>query len=43
MGRFFDFHALRGQFITLLTKSGVPAKRAWQLARHSDIRLTLDV
>jgi integrase len=37
-----DFHSLRHSFITLLARSGVAPKEAQQLARHSDIRLTLD-
>ena len=40
--RVADFHALRHTFITLLVASGAAPKVAQQLARHSDIRLTLD-
>jgi integrase len=36
-----DFHALRHTFITLLANSGVHPKVAQDLARHSDINLTL--
>lgn len=38
---FADFHALRHTYITMLSRSGVTAKQAQELARHSDIRLTL--
>jgi integrase len=41
-GRYADFHALRHTFITALATSGVLPKVAQTLARHSDIRLTLD-
>jgi integrase len=41
--RFADFHALRHTFITSLAKANVSPKTAQMLARHSDIRLTLDV
>jgi integrase len=41
-GRYFDFHALRGQFISLLAASGVHPKVAQVLARHSSITLTMD-
>lgn len=37
----FDFHAIRGQFITSCARSGLHPKRAQQLARHSDINLTM--
>ncbi|MBY0587216.1 tyrosine-type recombinase/integrase [bacterium] len=40
-GRFADWHALRHSFITMLAKSGVAPATARQLARHSDINLTL--
>jgi integrase len=36
-----DFHALRHSFITFLEQSGASPKTAQELARHSDIRLTL--
>jgi integrase len=41
-GRFFDFHALRGQFISALAAGGVHPKVAQVLARHSTINLTMD-
>ena len=41
-GRYFDFHALRGQFISALARSGVSPKAAQELARHSTIVLTMD-
>jgi integrase len=41
-GRYFDFHALRGQFITMLAAGGVHPKVAQELARHSTITLTMD-
>jgi integrase len=41
-GRFFDFHALRGQFISTLAAQGVHPKVAQALARHSTITLTMD-
>ena len=40
LGRVFDFHALRGQFITELGRQGVTLQEAQKLARHSDPRLT---
>ena len=40
-GRKVDFHALRHTFLTLLASSGVHPKVAQDLARHSDINLTL--
>ena len=42
-GRFADFHANRHTFITNLSRAGVSPKTAQTLARHSDIRLTLDI
>ena len=42
-GRVADFHALRHSFVTLLSQSGVGPKVAQELARHSDIRLTMNV
>ncbi len=42
-GRFADFHALRHTFITNLSKAKVSPKVAQALARHSDIRLTLNI
>jgi integrase len=41
-GRAFDFHALRGQFISNLAAGGVHPKVAQVLARHSTITLTMD-
>jgi integrase len=41
-GRLFDFHAMRGQFISLLAAQGVHPKVAQVLARHSTITLTMD-
>ncbi|MFO0972890.1 MAG: tyrosine-type recombinase/integrase [Phycisphaerae bacterium] len=40
-GRIVDFHALRHTFITNLARGGVHPKLAQDLARHSDINLTL--
>jgi integrase len=40
-GRVADFHALRHSYITLLSRSGVSPRVAQTLARHSDIRLTM--
>lgn len=40
--RVFDFHALRHQFISMLALAGVHPKIAQQLARHSDINLTMN-
>ena len=42
-GRVLDFHALRGCYVTMLQRSGVHPKLAQELARHSDIRLTMQV
>jgi integrase len=41
-GRVFDFHAMRGQFISFLAARGVHPKVAQILARHSTITLTMD-
>jgi integrase len=41
-GRHFDFHAMRGQFISSLAAGGVHPKVAQVLARHSTITLTMD-
>jgi integrase len=41
-GRYFDFHAMRGQFISMLAARGVHPKVAQALARHSTITLTMD-
>jgi len=40
-GRYADFHALRHTFLTNLANSGVHPKTAQELARHSDINLTM--
>lgn len=42
-GRYFDFHALRHTFITRLVRANLPPKTVQLLARHSDIRLTMDL
>jgi len=42
-GRFADFHCLRHTFITNLARANVSPKTAQSLARHSDIRLTMDI
>ncbi len=39
-GRVFDFHSLRGQFVSDLGRAGVSLQDAQKLARHSDPRLT---
>ncbi|MCH8829897.1 MAG: site-specific integrase [Planctomycetes bacterium] len=41
-GKVFDFHALRHQFISMLAAAGVHVKTAQELARHSDINLTMN-
>jgi hypothetical protein len=41
-GAVFDFHSLRGQYITSLVWAGVHPKVAQRLARHSTITLTMD-
>jgi integrase len=41
-GRVYDFHALRHQFISNLARAGVHPKLAQDLARHSDINLTMN-
>lgn len=43
LGRYADFHANRHTFITNLGRDGVNSKTAQNLARHSDIRLTMNV
>jgi integrase len=40
-GRVADFHALRHTFISNLARSGIHPKLAQDLARHSDINLTM--
>ena len=42
-GRVFDFHALRGQYITTLVRGKVTVKEAQELARHSTPILTMNV
>ena len=42
-GRYADLHANRHTFITNLARAGVSPKTAQTLARHSDIRLTMNV
>ena len=42
-GAFADFHAHRVAFITNLNRAGVAPRIVQQLARHSDIRLTMGV
>ena len=42
-GLFADFHSCRHHFITNLERAGVRPKIAQTLARHIDIRLTLNV
>jgi len=42
-GLFADFHANRHTFITNLGRAGLSAKVVQTLARHSDIRLTMNV
>ena len=39
-GHVYDFHSLRAQFISDLSRSGVSLVEAQKLARHSDPRLT---
>jgi integrase len=38
---FADFHALRHSFISMMERAGIGVKAAQELARHSDIRLTM--
>jgi len=40
-GRYFDFHALRGETGTLLAAANVSPKLAQTIMRHSDINLTM--
>lgn len=42
-GRYADFHSCRHLYITSLERAGIRPKVAQTLARHSDIRLTLNV
>ena len=39
-GRVFDFHSLRGQYITELGRSGAPQVVVQKLARHADFSTT---
>ena len=41
--RYADFHSCRHLFITSRERAGIRPKVAQTLARHSDIRLTLNV
>jgi integrase len=41
-GRVFDFHSLRGQFVTSLAKAGVHPRTAQKLARHKTLSLTME-
>jgi integrase len=41
-GRVADFHGLRHSYISLLAANGATPKEAQELARHSDIRLTMN-
>jgi site-specific recombinase XerD len=40
-GRYFDFHSLRGQFISAMENAGVSLKTLQALARHSRVETTL--
>jgi hypothetical protein len=40
-GYVVDFHALRTTYITRLQRAGVSPREAMELARHSDMRLTM--
>jgi len=42
-GRYFDIHALRHEYGTLLSKSGVAPREAMELMRHTDMRLTMNL
>ena len=42
-GRFADFHSLRHTFVTNLCKADISPKTAQTLARHGDIRLTMNI
>jgi integrase len=42
-GRFADFHANRHTFITNLCKAEISPKTVQSLARHGDIRLTMNL
>jgi integrase len=40
-GLVFDFHGLRGQFVTSLARAGVHPRTAQKLARHKTLALTM--
>lgn len=42
-GRQFDFHALRGQYASMLARAGVPIQHAQKLMRHSTPTLTMKI
>ena len=42
-GRYFDFHALRGETGTLLAAANVMPKAAQEILRHSDVNLTMNI
>jgi integrase len=42
-GETFDFHALRGQFVTELDRAGVSLVKAQKLARHSTPNFTANL
>ncbi len=42
-GAVADFHSLRHSFVSALARGGVPPKTAMDLARHSDVNLTMRV
>ena len=42
-GKFADFHGLRHTFVTNLCRAGVSPQTAQILARHSDIKLTMNI
>ena len=42
-GKVFDFHALRGQFATMLCRAEVSLKKAQSLMRHSTPTLTANI
>jgi integrase len=42
-GKFADFHALRHTFITNLSYANIAPKTAQMLARHSNIKLTMQI
>ena len=38
-----DFHCLRHSYVSMLAANGTPIKTAMELARHSDVNLTMAV